>query len=231
MSNLPLRQEEIEASRRPQELLDWCSAKIEDVAGCEGGIHAVRFGIGLCKPLTEEVYPLAIWATYCEDVDDGAVLIPKIGSQPYDAEVQDPSHEPPSYFVEITQAHMGQSEHFRMIHLERRGWAPGPLSEMTRVGGRGSLDVHPGRVLGSVDGYIHKTTELVTEAIIRKLNKDYKRPIILVVAFEDFILKNYESTLAALSEPMIGLLSATENPFEAVYLVGMSSYLVLRVNG
>jgi hypothetical protein len=149
MPNLPLVQDEIEKPRSPHELLDWCSAKIEEIAACEGGKHAVRFGVGLCKPLTEEVYPLAMWATHCEDVDDGAVLTPRIGSQPFDAEVVDSSHDPPSYFVEITQAHMGQTEHFRMIYLEKEGWAPGPLSEMTRFGERGSNDLRPGARWGS----------------------------------------------------------------------------------
>lgn len=140
-AELPITAEEIETARQPAELLDWCVSKIGEIAAVNGGTHAVRFGEGLCKVLTDEVYPLGRWGTVEGFVAPDAWLTPKVGSEPYDALVESVGAEPSQYFAEVTQAHMGQSEHFRMVNLEQKRWAPGPLSGLEREGGRGAPEI------------------------------------------------------------------------------------------
>jgi hypothetical protein len=171
-----------------------------------------------------------MWATCCHDITNDAILSPKVGSQQYDAMVEDPYSEPTSYLIEITQAHMGTSEHYRMIHLENEGWAPGPLSRMTRIGGKKSQNIQPGRVLNSTDGYIQSTVDLVTEAIDKKLKKNYKQPIFLLVSFHDFILKDNDRIYSVFKRSVSDVLKSSSNPFERIYLIGSSGSLILRVD-
>jgi hypothetical protein len=229
MTDLPINKEEIEQERIPNELFEWCCQKIEAIAAIKEGKTAIRLGLGLCKQLVEEIYPLSIWATNSEHVAASAVIKPCIGSQRYDAIVEDAHHDPMRYFVEVTQAHIGQTEHFRMLHLENKGWAPGPLSEMKQTGSRSSRTIEPGRVLGTMTGQINKTIELVKEAISRKLRKDYERPIDLVVAFEDFIVKGDEGADNAIRRAANDALSSHPSPFSNVFIVGMSGNLILQV--
>jgi len=230
MATLPITEDEIQQPRTPGELLDWCCGKIEEIAATEGGTTAVRLGKGLCKQLVEEVYPLAIWAVNSESVSASALMSPCIGSQHFDAIVKDEALDPSEYYVEITQAHMGQSEHFRLLHLNNEGWAPGPLSAMRRVGQRGSGQIQPGRVLHSMAGQISQTVELIREAISRKIAKEYPQPIVLVVGFEDFIIKNDEDSGDILCVAAKTLLEAATHAFRDVFLVGMSGHLILKVN-
>lgn len=230
MTKLPITEEEIQQPRTPRDLLDWCCGKIEEIAAIEGGTTAVRLGQGLCKPLVEEVYPLGIWAVNSQTVSASALLSPCIGSQSFDAIVKDEAHDTADYYVEVTQAHMGQAEHFRMLHLESEGWAPGPLSEMKRVGPRGAGQIQPGRVMNSMQGHTCKTVELIGEAISRKMTKVYPQPIVLVVGFEDFIIKNNENASNILFVAAKNLCDTRSHVFRDVFLVGMLGHLILRVN-
>ena len=116
-----------------------------------------------------------------------------------------------------------------MLHLEQKGWAPGPLSEVTREGKGGGL-LQPGRVTDSLMGHVSKTRSLIREAVERKLKKDYQQPIVLLVAFEDFIVKDEPSMSDLLCEDIASLTKETECPFFRIFLVGMSERLLIRVN-
>lgn len=225
MAGLPITIDEVEARRDPAGLLKWCVEKIEEIAAVDGGTHAIRFGEGLCKVLTEEVYPLAQWATTTPSLSPNALITPQVGSQPFDAVVESAGFEPSTFFAEVTQAHMGQSEYFRMLHLEQEGWAPGPLSGVERVGGRDSRTIRPGRVIGSVNGHISKTKSLVLRALQKKVGKAYERPTVLIVAFEDFIIKNDDTAFDQLAEHVAAYLAEVSHPFLRVYLVGTGGFL------
>lgn len=227
--NLPLRIEDLEKPRRPAELFAWCLEKIEEIAATVGGTNALRFGKGLCKPLIEELYPLARWATTSDDVAEDSLLAMKVGSQPFDATVHVPHDTPSDFFVEVTQAHMGQSEYFRMVHLEQHGWAPGPLSGVKREGGRLSTVMQPGRVLGSMAGHIRKTSELIIDSLSKKSDKSYPTPTVLIVAFEDLILKSDETAFDELCRPVEAILRSQPHSFWRVYLVGFAGNLTRRV--
>lgn len=225
MAELPLTVQEMKIPRHPVALLDWCVSKIEEIAALEKGTQSIRFGKGLCKVLTEEVYPLARWATTAEHVPPDAWIAPQIGSQQFDAMVHSPDSDPQDYFVEVTQAHMGQSEHFRMLHLEQKGWAPGPLSGVERVGGRGSNFMRPGRVMTSGDERISKTKGLVLKALENKIFKSYEPPTVLVVAFEDLILKTDDTAFGQVMAAAVTYLAEVAHPFFRVYLVGTAGRL------
>jgi hypothetical protein len=224
---MQLSEAEMEVPRSPIDLRAWCASKIEEIGSTTEGKNAIRMGRGLCKPLVEEVYPLAVWASSEERVSEQALISPCIGSQSFDARVNDPNHEPQEYFVEVTQAHMGQVEHFRMLHLEQHGWAPGPLSELVREGGRGGR-ILPGRVVGNLRGHIERTRELIRSAINGKLEKDYQEPIALIVAFEDFILKNDPDVSEILKEDLKNIVGERSSPFFCFFLVGMSGHLRVK---
>lgn len=230
MSDLPITLDEMQQARTPRELLEWCCNKIDEIAATREGTTAVRMGYGLCKPLTEELYPLAIWAVNSPSVTETAVITPSVDSQPCDAFVRDDGHEPAEYFVEVTQAHMGQTEHFRMLHLDKEGWSPGPLSEMQRVvDSNGQESIRPGRVTDSMAGQLEKTIDLIRDAIARKVGKEYEPPIVLIVAFEDFIVKNDEGTAGVLERVAKEALAAAPSPFSHLVLVGMSGHLLVQV--
>lgn len=229
MCTLPLTETELETPRKPEELRAWCGDKIEQVASVKDGTNAIRMGRGLCKPLVEEVYLLGIWACGADCVSERALITPRMGSQPFDAQIFDPEHDPDEYYGEVTQAHMGQVEHFRMLHLEKEGWAPGPLSGVTREGKRGAA-LKPGRVTSSLTGHISKTRELIREAVVAKLKKDYPQPIVLLVAFEDFIVKNDPDIAEILRTDIVNLTNEEQSPFFRIFLVGTSERLLIRVD-
>jgi hypothetical protein len=230
MADIPITIEELRQPRAPRDLLDWCCQKIDEIAATKEGTTAIRMGNGLCKPLTEELYPLAMWAVNSPGVSEAAVITPSVDSLPYDAVVIDEGRDPREYFVEVTQAHMGQTEHFRMLHLETEGWSPGPLSEMQRViDSDGQRTIQPGRVTDSMAGQVGKTIELIAEAITRKVEKRYEPPTVLIVAFEDFVVRNHEGVATQLASACRDLLAARPSPFLYLDLVGMSGRLLIHV--
>jgi hypothetical protein len=101
---------------------------------------------------------------------------------------------------------------------------------MTRIGGKKSQNIQPGRVLNSTDGYIQSTVDLVTEAIDKKLKKNYKQPIFLLVSFHDFILKDNDRIYSVFKRSVSDVLKSSSNPFERIYLIGSSGSLILRVD-
>lgn len=217
-----LNREEIETPRSADELSEWCLGKIELLAQ-SGETENLRLRRGpYYKQLLEEVYPLAVWARD-SGLSQCAQITPAIGSQSYDAVVTDDSSDPSTFFLEITQAHMGQSEYFRNLHINAHGWAPGPLTEMTRVGS----ETIPGRIMNSREGRIFRTEQLIASAIQRKLQKEYEPPIDLIVAFEDFGLDEEAQIIPRLTELAHREVDGLPNPFRRLFLTGMSGKLHL----
>lgn len=222
--------EEIEKARTPAELLEWVTSSIDAIASTEDGIRAIRMRRGECKPLIEEIYPLARWAArFFEDRAD-CVITPKLGSQNYDAVVSLTNVDAyTSLFVEVTQAHMGESEHHRLIHLQEHGWAPGPLSMMKKRGTeKVGLDVQPGRIVTTMEESIRITEQLITQAIQRKTKKRYEPTTVLLVAFEDFVISKEPAIERRLLDCMKEAAASEMHFFEGIYLVGMSGKLLIE---
>lgn len=227
MGTPTLNIDEIEIPRTPAVLYQWCKDRIDEIAAGSDGAHLLRMRRGLCKELVEEVFPIAIWANGTSHLSEDALVTPKVGSQSYDATVVDSNVEPSLYYLEVTQAHMGQSEHFRMLHLEREGWSPGPLSEVRRIGTRNKGTIMPGRILNSMSGNIQKTEELILDAIEKKLGKDYPPFTRLLVAFDDFVIRNEPSVSQRLRGAIDQLLDQNSCSFVKIDLVGMTENLLL----
>ena len=220
-----LTKEEIEVARTPIDLYAWCIGKIEHLA-TQGEAESLRLRRGLYKPLLEEVYPLGVWARNSTHLSSNATITPILGSQRFDAIIDDPLANPTTYHLEITQAHMGQSEHFRMLHINAHGWAPGPLSEMRREGD----EVIPGRIMDTREGRILRTEQLIAAAIQRKLQNTYDPPIDLIVTFEDHGLDEEQNIAQRFRDLALQSIGDVAHPFRRIFLCGMSSRLNVSID-
>lgn len=220
--------EEMEMCRLGSELFSWVEGKIEEIAQKKGGTRALRLHEGGCKELIEEVFPLAIWVSRL-DTPEQVLVKPKIGSQNYDALVIDRrAGTEESFHVEVTQAHRGESEFLRRLHLQREGWAPGPLQDMSKVGSKlTGLIVKAGRLLTTIEGSVRKSEALVFEAVQKKVGKCYPKATRLVVAFEDFIVAKAERIEQRLALTVERAVAGKECPFSHVYLVGTSRRILV----
>lgn len=115
-----------------------------------------------------------------------------------------------------------------MLHLEEKGWAPGPLSEVTRIGTRKEGKIEPGRVMDSMEGHLQKTEELLVNAMNNKLGKNYHQSTRLLVTFEDFIIRKEPDVTQRLMRVIDKVLIDKECRFDQIYLVGMSEKLLLH---
>lgn len=219
--------EVMEEARLASDLLPWARSAIEEVAQKDGGMQALRHLQGGCKELIEELYPLAIWGAWLT-LPDQVVVKPKIGSQNYDAIVTDKRGDLETFYIEVTQAHKGESEHLRRLHLEREGWSPGPSLDMIKIGTKAKgLTVKAGRLLTTLEGAVRQAETLVREAVQRKIRKNYPESTRLLVAFEDVIVVKAESIEQRLRETVEHSINGQHCPFSHIYLVGMSQKLLI----
>lgn len=86
-------------------------------------------------------------------------------------------------------------------------------------------EMRPGCVMSSMAGHVSKTQELVLEALHKKLKKDYEPPTVLVIAFEDLILKNDDTAFDLVAAPVAEHLAGVSHPFIRVFLVGTAGHL------
>lgn len=214
---------DLEASRSPQDLANRCSTLFAQLGANDETKRSLRHRTGLFKNLVEEIWPAAIWSMILYSDTKGVSVEPKLDSGRRDAIVTTPWGQ---YPIEITQAHTGESEHLRTIHLEEHGWAPGPLSEMTKSGTKKTgLTVKPGRTLGTMIGHVSQVRKLLEDAIRKKAKKSYPNDTRLIVMFEDFVLKDEAGIEAELISSITTVDGEIGLPFSHVYLVGWSRKL------
>src|SRR5690242_6003858 len=117
-----LTPEELQAPRTAAQFLPWVERRLGEVASTDTGKHAIGFRQGVAKPLVEEALPLGIFASHHFENSDDVTIALVLGNQRYDATIED-HREPksPFSFIEVTQAHQGENEHFRLLALEREG--------------------------------------------------------------------------------------------------------------
>lgn len=218
---------EMEKPRTAHELLPWVERTMDEIAKTKDGVSALRFLEGGCKQLSEEIYPLAIWAVTL-DRPEHVKIEPKIGSQNHDAIVTTHDVDQP-FHVEITQAHKGDQEYYRRLFLEREGWAPGPSHDVKKSGTKArGIVVEAGRTLASFEAVKRKSFELISDAIQRKLKKKYPPDIRLLVAFEDLAIAGSDDINAQLYEVIQVATQERVCPFTHIYLVGLSRKLLIN---
>lgn len=183
-----ISQAELESPRSAKAYLPWVEAKLQELAETDEGKSAVRFRRGLAKPLIEEALPLAIFATKHYRGSRCVTIQHRIGSQNFDAEVVDRRiRKSPFKYIEITQAHEGENEHYRMIALERDGHV-NVLGTVTKTGTKHTgITVEVTNEARSHACVLSQELTRIEKAIDRKLRKPYAEGTALVVAFDDYI--------------------------------------------
>lgn len=218
-----LTKKELEVPRMPLEGYEWCCSLIETIASTNTGTNALRMKRDLCKQLLEEVHPVMIWAKKFYENSEEVKIKPIIGSQNYDAVVINSMSDKEEFFIEVTQAHeenSGYQEHLRVLHLMSEGWTTGPFSVTSNEGKKTCKKIKPGRVLHSMDGLVQKTLERISEAINKKISKNYPSNTHLLVTFDDHLVAKENSIEQTLLGKVNDIAQAQKSNFPFIYLVG-----------
>lgn len=188
MSDIDLTQQELATTRSAAELFQWVQGKIDTIGLTPEGRLAIRHRRGLCKPLAEELFPLALLCETFFEKSPAVELTPVIGNQNYDALVQDNRVSPVGFSrIEVTQGHEGEDTHLRMIHLEREGHA-NLLGSVRKSGTkRTGLTVSIDTAFRRHEDVVNDQIGLVLSAIEKKLAKRYEPETALLVVFDDQI--------------------------------------------
>lgn len=217
--------EEMEEPRLASELLSWVTTKLEEIGQIPNSRPAFTRLKGGLKDLVEEVYPLALWGNTLPNSHE-VLLEPKIGSQNYDAVVTNVRGRIAPYHVEITQAHKGDQEFLRRLHLERERWSPGPSANLTRIGTQSAgLTVRIDRILTSLEQVVSDTESLIGEALVRKTQKVYPQSTRLVIIFEDSVVAAQDGIEEKLYKVVDRAVNTLACSFDNIYLVGSTQRL------
>ena len=228
MNNVFVTQTELTTERTPGELNDWVARKFQEIAQREGGKKAVRMRKGLCKQLVEEVYPLSIFASFRFKISQHVTLQPIIGNQKYDALIIDRSCNPPLMSkLEITQAHVGESEYLRRLMLQEQQWAPAS-GQIEKTGTKNTgIKLTANLVAKRVDDLLIEQIALIRDALDRKLNKDYESDTALLIMFEDVVAFDEEAQRQELYRVVRDELGPKAKPFSALYVASWSKRMFL----
>jgi len=181
-----ITEDEITTERTPAELIKWVESKLDAVASTDSGEKTIRLRQGLAKQLVEEVYPLAIFASKKYGETNLVHIKPIIGNQNYDAILTDNSYSPASVsYVEVTQAHEGETEYLRAIHLQEHGYVPGIGTVKKEGTKKTGLRVSAQPEAVSVDSVAGSELQKIVDAIGRKEGKSYPDNTCLVIKFDD----------------------------------------------
>jgi hypothetical protein len=176
-----ITEDEITTERTPKELIDWVESKINTA-----GEKTIRLRQGLAKQLVEEVYPLAIFALKKYGETKLIHIKPLIGNQNCDAILTDNSYSPALVsYVEVTQAHEGEAEYLRALHLQEFGYVPGTGAVKKEGTKKTGLKVSVQAEAVSIDSVAESELQKIVDAIGRKEGKSYPANTCLVVKFDD----------------------------------------------
>jgi hypothetical protein len=179
--------DEIETPRTAAEIRGWIDAALERFQDQPREIrNSARDGKLLWKELAQEALPIALFAS-CYFAASSAVCIRHVlGSQQYDAEVDD-KRTPPSRarFIEVTHSAFDGDDARRMELLSSQGHAPsygpviaeGPKGKRTRL--EAQLEAHDHLELRA------EHIERARQAVVRKARKAYAAGTALVVMVDD----------------------------------------------
>ncbi|MBI4330126.1 MAG: hypothetical protein HY673_02450 [Chloroflexi bacterium] len=208
--------DELTIERTPRELLNWVESKIESADE-----ETIRLRQGLAKQLVEEVYPLAIFAFKKYGETQSVHVKPVIGNQNFDAILTDNSCSPALVsYVEVTQAHEGEAEYLRDVHLQEHGYVPGTRTVKKEGTKETGLRVSPQAEAVSVDSVAESEMQKIVSAIGRKEGKDYPANTCLVVKFDDGYMFRRAMDHRTIDRFMHEELVGRDLRFNAIYLVG-----------
>lgn len=188
MEDFGLSPVELQTPRSAEEFYSWVNERIEKIGASAEGKRAVRFRRNLCKPLVEELLPLGLLCKCFFQFDPRVTITPVLGNQNFDATVQD-QRSPPSKFskIEITQAHEGENDFLRMLYLEREGHT-NLLGRVEKSGTKQTgISVSVASEAQSHNHVLADKIKLVSNALDRKLAKEYDMDTALLVVFDDMI--------------------------------------------
>lgn len=198
---------------------------------------AVRLRLGIIKQLVEEVYPLAIYAFKKFGETTFVHITPVIGNQNYDARLIDESYSPAFIsYVEVTQAHEGESEYLRAVLLNKNGYVPGTgaiRKEGTRKKGL-KVSAHIEAVL--VSEVAEHELQKIVDAIGRKEGKGYLDNTNLIVEFDDGYMFRRAIDGKTIDRFMHEKIVDRDLHFNEIYLVGkfkevFRQYTLIRKGG
>jgi hypothetical protein len=211
-----ITEDEITTERTPQELIEWVETKIN-----KADEKSIRLRQGLAKQLVEEVYPLAIFAFKKYGKTKLVHIKPVIGNQNYDAILTDNSYSPASVsYVEVTQAHEGEAEYLRAVHLQEHGCVPGTGTVKKDGTKKTGLRVSVQAEAISVDSVAESELQKIIDAIGRKEGKSYPTNTCLIVKFDDGYMFRRAIDETTIDKLMQDKLRGRDLCFDEVCLVG-----------
>lgn len=168
--------------------LGWVRSLISDLQAEPDGIRQIRFRTGLAKELLEEARPIGLFASQFFESSEEVHIGLKIGNQVYDATVSDARATPSGIrFLEVTLASEGELDHLRMRKLHEDGQVSG-FGRITKTGTkRTGLRIEDEPEAISQESLLRLEKRLISEAIERKLAKQYPEGTALVIAFDDIM--------------------------------------------
>ena len=130
MSSSALSKEILEEKRSAAHYLSWVRSLIDAVKLEPGGLRRIRYREGLAQPLMYEALPIGLLANSFFEASEQVSIRLKVGSQPYDAEVEDGRQNGlPIRYLEVTMDLEVEDDYLRMKMLHEKG----EVSGLTKV--------------------------------------------------------------------------------------------------
>jgi hypothetical protein len=217
---------EIAKERTPRALLRWVEETFDRDNVTEAFVRAIRLRRGRAKQLVEEIYPLATYAARKYGDSESVWVKPVLGNQNYDAVLTDRSHCPALVsYVEVTQAHEGETEHLRAVYLDEHGYVPGTGPVHKTGTKKTGLHVSPELEAVPVVETAHSELRRIAEAVKRKESKAYPDSTCLVVTFDDGPMFREVIDEAAIDQFVVDNLKGLDLRFSALCLVGKHKHI------
>lgn len=220
--------EVLEKKHTAQDYLKWVEQLVSAVKTEPDGVRKIRLREGLSKYLMEEAFPLGCLASNYFKGSPDVLIGLKIGSQNYDAVVEDSRDgETKTIHVEITQAHEGEDEYLRMLALHENGnvSALGPVSKTGTK--RSGLCIKVDSIAVSQQEVLERESKRIGDAIARKLGKPYPKNTLLLVAFDDIMAHDREDNINNIRESIDRSITVSSNISEIV-VVGLHNNLCIE---
>lgn len=226
-----LSKADLQEPRNSKEILPWVKKRLTQISSTPEGIELLRLRKDrFIKMLLEECHPLAIFADKFFNHSTEVIVECVLGNQNYDAKICDKrSHGSSIKFVEITQAHYGADEYYRMLHLQEKGH----VSMFGRVNKKGTkntgYEIEVKNVAKNYDRVLFEEIELIHKAAVRKSKKKYPARTALLIACEDYIVFRNNADIEQLLKYFADNTIQELDRFHAVFLVGLGSRLFLQL--
>jgi len=224
-----ITKEELEAPRTTNEILDWVRAAHDRFRATKELRAAARDGKFFAKELAEESFPIALFAHRFFNASDDVLITQVIGSQKYDAVVDDRREEPSGVkFIEATVSDWSYEESLRMELLNKDGHVAG-YGQVRAEGARGNRKVlEADSIVLNHEDVREQHLAGVIAAVTRKSKNEYHDGTALVVRIDDALPFRDEEDISVLDDVatsnLVPVISGRE--FRVLALVGtIGAYL------